>query len=728
MEEVFGYIDSIVFTSEESGFTVARLKEPKKRESTLLIGILPALQPGETISAKGEWKQHPKHGLQFEVVSFESSAPADLIGIQKYLESGMIKGIGPAYAGRIVQKFGTKTLEVIDETPEKLFQVAGIGEKRVERIISCWQEQRLVRTVMIFLRGHGVSPAFAQKIFKIYGEESIVKVQENPYRLAKEIFGIGFKTADRIAQNLGIGKEAKERIDAGIEYLLWELSNEGHTCSPQGELVTAVKEVLGISAAPIEARLIHLITEKSIFEEKGRIWVCPLFLAEVGIAHALVRLMSAPCSLRGVHTERALDWVQTKLKIKLAAQQCEGVSAALTEKVLIITGGPGTGKSTITQAILSITEKLTDRILLAAPTGRAAKRLHEITGKKASTIHSLLEMDFNTYKFKRGRENPLHCDLLIIDEASMIDTQLMNSLLKAVPPTARLLLVGDSDQLPSVGPGTVLKDLIDSGTIPVCILTEIFRQAKNSAIITNAHRINQGEFPQLYNGEKSDFRFIELESPEEILNEIVELVTHKLPRSHHFHKLEEIQVLAPMKRGVIGTENLNIVLQGKLNPSQQPLMRMGRRFHLGDKVMQIRNNYQKEVFNGDIGVIVEIDLSEQSLKVLFDTRRIAYDFTEIDELLLAYATSVHKYQGSECACIVMPVHSSHYMLLHRHLLYTGITRGKKLVVLVGTKRALAIAVHNREVLVRQTGLKERLQEAAFRDFASNGLFSEYIPN
>lgn len=714
MEEVFGYIENIVFTSEESGFTVARLKEPKKRDLTLIVGVFPSLQPGETIRAEGEWKHHAKHGLQFVVTSFETSAPADLIGIQKYLESGMIKGIGPAYAKRIVQKFGTETLRIIDEMPEKLLQVEGIGEKRVERIISCWQEQRRVRHVMIFLRGHGVSPAFAQKIFRAYGEESIAKVKENPYRLAREIFGIGFKTADQIAKNLGIEKEAKERIDAGIEHLLWELSNEGHTCFLREEVVIEAQSALEITKALIEERLTHLIETQSILEEKGRVWIRPLFLAEVGIAQGFARLLSSSCSIREVQVEKALEWVQSKLGIALAKQQIEGVSLALTEKVLVITGGPGTGKSTITKAILSITERLTSHIALAAPTGRAAKRLQEITGKSASTIHSLLEMDFGSFQFKRGRDNPLACDLLIIDEASMIDTQLMHSLLKAIPNKTRLILVGDSDQLPSVGPGAVLKDVIESKKIPICILTEIFRQARDSAIITNAHCINQGKFPNLYPGKKSDFLFVELESPEEILEEIVALVTQKLPTRYRFHKLEGIQVLAPMKRGVIGTENLNRVLQENLNPSIQPLLRMGKRFHVGDKVMQIRNNYQKEVYNGDIGIIVEIDISEQSLKVLFEGRKVSYDFAELDELFLAYATSVHKYQGSECACIVMPIHSSHYMLLHRHLLYTGITRGKQLVVLVGTKKAIAMAVHNSEVLVRQTGLRNRIEELSFQ--------------
>ncbi len=710
MEEIFGYIESIVFSGEESGFTVAKLKEPKRREPTCIVGHMPTIQPGETIRAKGDWKRHAKHGLQFEVDSYETSAPADLVGIQKYLESGMIKGIGPAYAQRIVEKFGLETLKVIDEMPEKLLQVQGIGERRTHQIMSCWQEQRSVRNVMIFLRGHGVSPAFAQKIFRTYGEESIANVRENPYKLAQDVFGIGFKTADKIAQNLGIDKEARVRIDAAILHSLWELSGEGHTCAPQELLVATVKEVLEISEPKVVEQIADLVQRQELILQEERIWIRPLFLSEVGIARELSRLLSSRCALREVQKDKALVWVQDKLKIELASEQKEGVQKALEEKVLILTGGPGTGKSTITKAILAITEKLTGKILLAAPTGRAAKRLNEITGKKASTIHALLEMDFSTFKFKKGKDNPLECDLLIVDETSMVDTQLMHSLLKAVPKEARVIFVGDPDQLPSVGPGTVLKDLIDSERLSLCRLQEIFRQAKDSAIVMNAHRINRGEFPQLYTGAKSDFRFIEKESPEEILAEITELVSERLPQFHRFHPFDQIQVLAPMKRGVVGTENLNAVLQEKLNPSPHPLLRMGKRFHVGDKVMQMRNNYQKEVFNGDVGRIIEIDLSDQVMKVAFDGRRVPYDFTELDELALSYAASVHKYQGSECQCIVMPVHTCHYALLHRNLLYTAITRGKKLVVLVGTKKALALAVHNQQVLVRHTGLRQRMEE------------------
>lgn len=704
MEEIFGYLDSITFSEEENGFMVAKIKEPKKKEPTPIVGIMPGIHIGETIRCKGIWKLHPKFGQQFEVQSFEAQAPTDAAGIQRYLESGMIKGIGPAYAGRIVDKFGAETLNMIETRPEKLLSVPGIGEKRVELIIRCWKEQRMVRSVMIFLRGHGVSPSFAQKIFKAYGEESIEKMLENPYRIAQEIRGIGFKSADRIAQDLGVAKNAPQRIASGIQYVLWELSGEGHVCYPKAELLGVCEKMLEVESEKVAEQIEALVEQKILVEEEGVVWIKPLFLSELGIARELARIQEAPCALRQVDTQKALIWVQEQLRIHLAEQQLAGVSCAVNEKVMILTGGPGTGKSTITNAILRICEKLTRKILLAAPTGRAAKRMSEICHRKAFTIHSLLEMDFTNGGFKKGRDNPLNCDLLIVDETSMVDTQLMYSLLKAIPTAARLILVGDIDQLPSVGPGNVLRDIIDSGAVPVVRLTEIFRQAKGSHIITNAHKINRGEFPWL-EGEK-DFRFIEEEEPENIQNILVKLVSKELKQ---FDRLEGIQVLCPMKRGVIGTENLNAAFQQALNPSNEPLIRMGNRFHLRDKVMQIRNNYQKEVFNGDVGLIKAIDPVEQKMVVEFDGRSVDYDFSELDELVLAYAVSIHKYQGSECPCVIIPVHTTHFKLLHRNLLYTGITRGKKMVILVGTKKAIAIAVRTEEVQKRHTGLKEKIQ-------------------
>jgi exodeoxyribonuclease V alpha subunit len=709
MEEIYGFIDTIVFAEEEKGFTVARLKEPKKKELTCIVGIMPSVQPGETIRCKGIWRIHPEHGQQFEVKAFELQAPSDLIGIQKYLESGMIKGIGPIYAERIVKLFGLNTLDVIDQRPNCLLEVAGIGEKRVEKIKTCWHEQKSIRDVMIFLRGHNVSPSFAQKIFRMYGAQSIEKVRSNPFRLAKDIHGVGFKTADLIAQGLGIAKDAKERICAGIEHTLWELSQEGHVCYPFNDLAPKVEEKLEVSQDLIAEGISCLLQLGEIVKEEQMIWIKPLFLMETGIAREMMRLIQHPCRIRTVQLDKALIWVQQKLLIDLAEEQLTAVACGLKEKALIITGGPGTGKSTITKAILTITERIANQIVLAAPTGRAAKRMSEITGKKASTIHSLLEMDFKIGKFKRNRENPICCDLLIIDEASMIDTQLMYHLLKAVPDDARIILIGDIDQLPSVGPGNVLKDLIASERISVTILKKIFRQAAGSLIVTNAHKINQGQFPDISYHPRSDFQFIEKEDPQEVIDTIVNLVVNQLPKAYRFHRFDEIQVLSPMKRGLIGSENLNVVLQQKLNPSPTVLHRMGRSFQVGDKVMQIRNNYEKEVYNGDVGKITEMDLTEQTLKVVFDLKIVAYDFTEIDELILAYAVSIHKYQGSECPCVVIPVHTSHFKMLYRNLLYTGLTRGKKRVIFVGTKKALAIAIKNEEVLKRHTGLKQAVQ-------------------
>jgi exodeoxyribonuclease V alpha subunit len=701
VEEIFGYVETVVFAGD--GFTVARLKEPRKDELTCIVGPLPALQPGETIKCVGEWKHHAQYGRQFEVQSFESKEPSDLVGIQKYLESGMIKGIGPAYAERIVKQFGINTLKIIDENPERLNEVEGIGRKRIEMIESCWHEQKSIREVMVFLQSHGISPGYAQKIYKAYGERSIEKVKQDPYILAKDIRGIGFKSADIIAIKMGIPPHSLTRIRAGIEFVLWELSNDGHTCYPKEELEAHAAAMLQVDELEVRDGMKRSLDEGDVFEEAGFIALRPFFLAERGISHQLKRICEAPSSLRSVQVEKAVQWAEEKLSISFADEQKKAIAEAVQQKVHIITGGPGTGKSTITRAILRISEKLTDQILLAAPTGRAAKRMTEITGKKAYTIHSMLEMDFKSGGFKKNQDNPLKCDLLIVDEASMIDTFLLFQLLKATPTSTRLILIGDVDQLPSVGAGNTLKDMIDSGRVGVTRLTQIFRQATHSKIVTNAHLINQGEFPELSNN--SDFRFIEGETPEIITQEIVELISKKLTR---FHRFDDIQVLSPMKRGMIGTENLNVVLQKVLNPSVTPLCRMGRTFHVGDKVMQLRNDYEKLVFNGDVGRILTIDLSGQMLAVSFDDRRVEYQFSEIDDLVLAYAVSIHKYQGSECPCVIIPIHMSHFKMLHRNLLYTGITRGKRLVILVGTKQAIGLAVRNDDVKKRHTRLKEQL--------------------
>lgn len=713
MEEIVGYIERITFQNPENGYTIAQLQESKKKELTCLVGVMPSVCVGETLRCYGRWKQHLIYGSQFEVDRFKTEVPATVDGIRKYLGSGLIKGIGSTYAGRIVEKYGVDTLDIIERSPERLLEIPGLGKKKLERIISCWKEQRSIRDVMIFLQTNGVTPTYAQKIYKTYGDKSIEKVQENPYCLARDIRGIGFKTADMIAQTMGIDKESPRRIEAGIEHVLTEFSGDGHVCYPKTEFIKAAETILETSQENIDVCIKKLEEERRIevmdLMHEGKVvpflWNKLLFMAEIGIARELKRLRDGECSLRKVDTGKAVDWVQNRLKIELARHQKEAVVKSLESKIQIITGGPGTGKSTITNAIISITEQLSPNILLAAPTGRAAKRMREITGKKASTIHSLLEFDFSNFGFKRKRDNPLECDLLIVDESSMIDTSLMWSLLKAVPDHARVIFVGDINQLPSVGPGNVLKDMIDSKSLPVSMLTDIFRQAAGSRIILNAHRINRGDFPDIRNLSDSDFYFIDAQTPEAALDHIVRLVSQRLPLKYKFDPIEDIQVLAPMKKGIIGTENLNRVLQDALNPNRESILRWGTKFQVGDKVMQIRNNYKKNVFNGDIGRIVEIDQGEQLLRIAFDDGIVDYEFDESDEIRLAFAVTTHKCQGSEYKCVVIPVHTAHYMMLDRNLLYTAVTRGKQLVVLVGSTKALSISVNNDEVKKRHTGLQ-----------------------
>jgi exodeoxyribonuclease V alpha subunit len=713
-EQLAGFIDSIVYSQPENGFTVARLKEGRKKDLTIIVGTLPAIQPGETVLCKGTWKTHPSYGRQFEVAEYTVERPTDLMGIQKYLESGLIKGVGKVYAQKIVDQFGTKTLEVLDKTPDRLLEVEGIGEKKAEKIKECWQEQQSIRNVMLFLRTYGVSPAFAHRIYRAFGEESVEKVKENPYHLAREIHGVGFKMADSIALKMGYPLQSSARIAAGIQHVLWELSNEGHTCHPIREFLPLARAALEVEETLIEREIAHLVQEKILVSytmQEPFIWLGPFWGYEQAIAKDVQRLMSNPQAVRAIDTAKAADWVEGQLQIQLAENQKKAVIAALTDKVHIITGGPGTGKSTITNAILTISSKLTTNILLAAPTGRAAKRLSQITRRNAQTIHSLLEMNFEAGGFKRNRENPLECDLLIIDEASMIDTPLLFHLLRAIPDRSRVLIVGDIDQLPSVGPGTVLRDLIASELIGVTRLTEIFRQAKGSKIITNAHRINQGEFPDLSTPERSDFHYIEAETPEAISQIILQLVSKEIKSLWKLDPIDDIQVLSPMKKGVVGVEMLNDAMQTLLNPSDRHILRSGRKFCERDKVMQIKNNYDKKVYNGDVGRIQKIDTVEQMLTVTFDDRSVEYEFTDLDELVIAYACSIHKFQGSECPCVVIPIHTSHFKLLHRNLLYTAVTRGKKQVYLVGTKKAIAIAIHNNQVQKRYTGLLRALQNA-----------------
>jgi exodeoxyribonuclease V alpha subunit len=719
MPEVLqGQIERITYTNEENGYTIAKLKVYGRSDLVTVVGPLMAPTAGEILSLRGRWVTHPKYGEQFQVEAFEIKVPATVHGIQKYLGSGLIKGIGPVMAKRLVKRFGKETLEVIEGAPAKLLSVDGIGEKRVEMITAAWEEQKEIREVMLFLQSHGVSAGYAAKIFKQYGQRAVAVVTENPYRMAMDIFGIGFVTADGIARKLGFGEDAPVRIEAGILFVLHQLADSGHVYYPEEALVRQCREILGVEAPPVHRAMSAIKAEGRIVVEpfsegdgppSRGVYLAKFHLCETSIARRIRALQAAPKSILDADPERALAWLQGTLSIRLAQHQAAAIRAALTEKVMVITGGPGTGKTTIIDGILKIFSRMGVSIQLAAPTGRAAKRMSEATGREARTIHRLLEYSLQNGGFQRDDNNPLDCQLLVVDEASMIDTILMHHLLKAVPPGATLILVGDVHQLPSVGAGNVLKDLIASEAVPVVTLTEIFRQASQSRIVVNAHRINSGQMPELKSSrDDGDFFFIQEEDPETALQTIVDLANRRLPEWGGFDPVSDIQVLTPMHRGVVGAANLNIRLQEALNPGDGGLVRGSRRIRENDKVMQIRNNYDKEVYNGDMGRISRIDMELQAVTVSFDGRRVVYEFSELDDIVLAYAVSVHKSQGSEFPVVIVPVMIQHYMLLQRNLIYTAVTRGRQLVVLVGTRKALAIGIRNNNTEARHTRLQYRL--------------------
>jgi exodeoxyribonuclease V alpha subunit len=709
-----GVLERIVFFNEENSFTVARLQVPGKKDLVTIVGALPLPTPGETLRLKGQWVVDTKFGQQFRVESCLSVLPATIIGIQKYLGSSLIKGIGPIMAKRIVDKFGLDTFDIIEENPERLTEIDGIGPIRTERITKAWQEQKQIREVMVFLQGHEISPAYAVKIFKAYGDKAVSVVKENPYRLALDISGIGFKTADKVAKSMGIDPNSQIRAEAGIIHVLSELVDEGHCYYPYEELKQKVAELLEIDLAILETALATLAREDRILIEDlpeiKAVYLTPLHVAEANVARRLKTLIASPKQALQIDVEKAIEWVQSISRIDLAATQKLALRKTISGKVVVLTGGPGTGKTTLINSLVKILEKKGQRIVLASPTGRAAKRLSEVTGKEAKTIHRLLEFSPKEGGFKRNEDNPLDADLVVIDEASMVDILLMNQLLKAIPLTATLLLVGDVDQLPSVGPGNVLKDIIASGNVETIILTEIFRQAQESLIIVNAHRVNRGEFPQLkpQQGQRSDFYFIEKDDPEEVLGVIKELCVKRLPNAFRLNPLDDIQVMTPMHRGTVGVANLNAELQVLLNPQGKVITRGGRLFRVNDKVMQIKNNYEKDVFNGDIGTLAAIDIEEQKVQVKFEGRTVDYELSDLDDLVLAYAISIHKSQGAEYPVVVVPLLSQHYIMLQRNLLYTAITRAKRLVVLVGSKRAIAIAVRNNKVQRRYTNLAAKL--------------------
>jgi exodeoxyribonuclease V alpha subunit len=722
LAELQGQIERITFINEENGSTIARVKVYGRKDLVTVVGNLISPTPGEILKMEGEWVNHPKYGEQFKIVQCKTQVPASVYGIEKYLGSGLIKGIGPVMAKRIVKRFGKETLEIIEKELEKLREVEGIGEKRVEMIKRAWEEQKEIREVMLFLQTHGVSSGYATKIFKHYGSGSIQALRENPYRLAMEVYGIGFVTADHIAEKLGFAKDSELRAEAGILYVLNQLADEGHVYYPYEPLIDKAREILQVDREVILRAFGSVALAKRIViedlnqdgedskENQKAVYLSSLHTCEAAIARRLRTLINAPKAVRPMDTDKAVQWVQQQLDITLAERQVEAVSRAVAAKVLVITGGPGTGKTTIINAILKIFARIGVTVMLAAPTGRAAKRMAEATGHGAKTIHRMLEYSIQKGGFQKHEENPLRCDLLIVDEASMIDTLLMYHLLKAVPATATLVLVGDVNQLPSVGPGNVLQDIIASGASPVVQLTEIFRQARESSIIVNAHRINSGLMPVLQSARDrlDDFYFIEQEEPDEVLRLIVDLTRERIPRRFGFDPVDDIQVLTPMHKGTVGASNLNDQLQKALNPVAEGVSRGGRNFHLNDKVMQIRNDYDKEVFNGDIGRITRIDRESQEATISFDGRGVVYDFTDLDEIVLAYAVSVHKAQGSEYQAVIIPILTQHYVLLQRNLIYTAVTRGRKLVVMVGTRKALAIAVKNDKTQKRYTYLRYRL--------------------
>jgi len=722
LADLQGQIERITYTNEENGYTIAKVKVYGRRDLVTVVGNFMAPIPGEILKMQGEWANHPKFGEQFKVVHYKSLVPASVAGVEKYLGSGLIKGIGPVMAKRIVKKFEKETLDIIEQEVEKLTEVDGIGRKRIEMIKKAWADQKEIRQVMIFLQSHGVSSAYATKIFKTYGNESIEVVQENPYRLATDIFGIGFLTADRIAEKLGFAKDSELRAEAGILYVLHQLADEGHVYYPFQPLVNKCQEILEVDQEILSRALTSLNAEKKIviddLQEKESkadyqaVYLAKFHLSETNIAARLKALINAPKSIRPIDPDKALKWVQKQLDITLASKQIDAVRRAVMDKVLVITGGPGTGKTTIVNAILKIFVKSGIKLLLAAPTGRGAKRMSEATGYEAKTIHRLLEYSIQKGGFQKNDQTPLRCDLLIVDEASMIDTILMHHLLKAIPPRVTFILVGDVNQLPSVGAGNVLHDIIASGAVPVMELNEIFRQARESLIIVNAHKIKQGLMPAFKpSGHKlADFYFIEQEEPEKVLGIILELVKERIPKRFGFDPIDDIQVLTPMHKGMVGAGNLNLELQNALNPGPDSLSRGGKNFRINDKVMQVQNDYEKEVFNGDLGRIVRINLEAQEVTIDFDGKKVPYDYPDLDEVVLAYAISIHKSQGSEYPAVVIPILTQHYVLLQRNLIYTAVTRGKKLVVMVGSKKALAMGIGNDKTKKRYTHLRHRLAE------------------
>jgi exodeoxyribonuclease V alpha subunit len=718
---VTGVLERVVFSNEENAWSVVRLTVAGEREPVTAVGNLLGVQPGENLRLEGQWVVDPKFGRQLKVSSYTVVAPSTAEGIERYLGSGMVPGIGKEMAKRLVAAFGLATLDVIEREPERLKEVKGLGPKRRAEISRAFAEQREAREVMVFLQSHGVATGHAIKICKRYGQDALRQVREDPYRLAIDIHGIGFLSADRIAAALGFAKTARERVEAGVLHLLSEAADRGHLFLPQARLTEEARRLLDVPAAPVEAAVATLAAAEQVVVEPisgsdranaseggSAVYLKPLHAAEAGLAARLRALLAQPALPLQIDAERALSWFEKQEGVTLAPAQREAVKRGLTEKLLVVTGGPGTGKTTLVRGIVEILGRKGRTVALAAPTGRAAKRLAEATGSPAATIHRLLEFDPRARRFLRDRDRPLACDLLIVDEASMLDTVLAYHLLKAVPNGGRLVLVGDVDQLPSVGPGRVLADLIRSRAVDIVQLDFIFRQGETSQIVQNAHRIQRGELPVASRDLAGDFFLAERGRPEEVLATLVDLVTRRIPARFGLDPVDEIQVLSPMNRGLLGTDNLNQVLREILNPSGRAVAHGPHSLRVGDKVMQVRNDYELEVWNGDLGRVREIDLEDEQVAVEIDGRRVLYDFPQLDELALAYACTIHKSQGSEYPCVVVPIHTQHHVMLQRNLLYTAVTRARRLAVLVGERRAIAVAVGNGRTGARFTLLAERL--------------------
>jgi exodeoxyribonuclease V alpha subunit len=718
-ENLTGLIDRVTYHNPENGFAVLRVKIQGRAELITVIGSTTSVTAGEHVEAVGRWVIDQQHGPQFRADQLKTTHPASAEGIEKYLASGAIRSIGPKIAAKIVGVHQEQTLEVFEKSPELLLEIHGIGEQRLQRIRQSWEEQKEVRKLMLFLTEHGITSGRAVRIYRTYGQEAIARIKANPYQLADDIRGIGFKTADELAAKLGIDRNSPFRARAAVLYSLQELAGEGHCGFPESGVVEHTIKLVEIEQLIVEAAVQTTVQDRSVIREAvdGEPWLylASLHRAEVGLAKSVLRIASArPHPLPRIDVEKAITWVEQRLGIQLAVDQKEAVRQACQHKLLVITGGPGVGKTTLVRSILEIFAAKEMKCVLTAPTGRAAKRLAETSQRTAKTVHRLLEFDPATGDFKKDYQHPLTGDLFVLDETSMVDVVLGYQFLRAVPKTACVILVGDVDQLPSVGPGSVLADLIASNTVPVVRLTEVFRQARESRIVTAAYAVNQGQMPKLSAPEAlTDFYFVEAEEPEAIQGLLVRLVKERIPARFGFDPKADIQVLTPMNRSLLGARNLNQVLQAALNPGDNgpEVERFGWTFRIGDRVIQTENNYNRDVFNGDLGVIEKINRIEQVLHVDFEGRSVAYDFGDLDELSLAYVLSIHKSQGSEFPCVVIPLHTQHYLMLQRNLLYTAITRGKRLVIIVGTKKALGMAVRRADTGQRHTTLRKRLQES-----------------